>query len=190
MAHPKGVLIERLQNEGRQPRFVTNVDGPDHEPTFHAEVVVDDDVLGRGDGGTKRTAERRAAEEALAALDAPDDDAPAAPAKKSRRRGSRGGKRNGPAPDATPDTTDAAPDAAATRAAAGAAVAPDDAPFDGPWPVFESVLASSVRVAHERVAVGLHGDEAREAVGRFALQLYKELLLDLGEIAWDDEDAD
>ena len=71
----------------------------------------------------------------------------------------------------------------------GPAVAPDDAPFDGPWPVFESVLASSVRVAHERVAVGLHGDEAREAVGRFALQLYKELLLDLGEIAWDDEDA-
>ncbi|MDR9391408.1 MAG: putative dsRNA-binding protein [Trueperaceae bacterium] len=189
MAHPKGVLIERLQNEGRQPRFVTNVDGPDHEPTFHAEVVVDDDVLGRGDGGTKRTAERRAAEEALAALDAadaPDDDAPAAPAKKGRRRGSRGGKRNGPAPDATPDTTAAAPAAVAAEAA----VAPDDAPFDGPWPVFESVLASSVRVAHERVAVGLHGDEAREAVGRFALQLYKELLLDLGEIAWDDEDAD
>ncbi len=191
MAHPKGVLIERLQHEGRQPRFVTNVDGPDHEPTFHAEVVVEGDVLGRGEGGTKRTAERRAAEEALAALDggdaAPPDAAEEpteAPPKKSRRRGSRGGKRSGGgASDATPDAT---PDVATADAAAP--VAPDDAPFDGPWPVFEEVLASSVRVAHERVAVGLHGEEAREAVGHFALRLYKDLLLDLGEIAWDDED--
>lgn len=83
MAHPKGVLIERLQRRGHQPRFETRSEGPDHEPTFESEVVVDGEVLGQGRGQNKRIAERRAAEEALRHLDAngaADGGAPTEPA--------------------------------------------------------------------------------------------------------------
>ncbi len=69
MAHPKGVLIERMQKDGKQPVFKTEASGPDHEPTFNADVVVDGEVLGSGRGGNKKDAEKRAAEEALKTLD-------------------------------------------------------------------------------------------------------------------------
>ncbi|HKI57952.1 MAG TPA: putative dsRNA-binding protein [Trueperaceae bacterium] len=70
MAHPKGVLIERLQKSGQErPEFRSERTGPDHQPTFLSDVVIDGQVLGTGQGGSKREAERRAAEEALAALD-------------------------------------------------------------------------------------------------------------------------
>lgn len=168
MAHPKGALIERLQKEGRQPRFEARTSGPDHEPVFDAEVIVDGDVLGRGRGPNKRTAERRAAEEALAALDA-------APAKGgSRGRGGRGRRGKAPAPEAA-DTEPPEPTPAADQAA-------DEGPFEGPWPVFEQVLATSLRIAHDRTAAGLASDDARETIEAFALDLYKGVLQDLGEI--------
>jgi ribonuclease-3 len=70
MAHPKGVLIERLQRSGQnRPEFRSERTGPDHQPTFLSDVLVDGQVLGTGQGANKREAERRAAEEALAALD-------------------------------------------------------------------------------------------------------------------------
>ncbi len=70
MAHPKGVLIERLQKSGQnRPEFRSERTGPDHQPTFLSDVLVDGHVLGTGQGGSKREAERHAAEEALAALD-------------------------------------------------------------------------------------------------------------------------
>ncbi|MEJ2666411.1 MAG: putative dsRNA-binding protein [Deinococcales bacterium] len=70
MAHPKGVLIERLQKAGMaRPEFRGERTGPDHQPTFLSDVVVDGQVLGTGQGNSKREAERRAAQEALAALD-------------------------------------------------------------------------------------------------------------------------
>lgn len=158
MAHPKGVLIERLQKEGRQPRFETRTSGPDHEPVFDAEVLVAGEVLGRGRGPNKRTAERRAAEEALAGLEGGDDDRRAAASR-------------------------SAPEPAPPEGLAGA-----DEPFEGPWPVFETVLATSLRIAHDRVAAGLATDDARTAIQAFALTLYKDVLQDLGEIVEIDED--
>lgn len=177
MAHPKGVLIERLQKEGRQPRFEARTSGPDHEPVFDAEVTLEGDVIGRGRGPNKRTAERRAAEEALAALDASE-------AKPSG--GGRGGRARR-ARKATPTVPD--------DADAGAApvdepdLATDDGPFEGPWPVFEQVLATSLRIAHDRVAAGLATDDARASIEEFALTLYKNVLQDLGEIVEVDDEA-
>ena len=181
MAHPKGVLIERLQKEGRQPRFESRISGPDHEPIFESDVMVDDEVLGRGTGPNKRTAERRAAEEALAALDAPQE---------KPSSGRRRGKRAKPTPPSQdePAASASAP-AAAPAAATAAAPATEDleaGPFEGPWPVFETVLATALRVAHDRVAAGLATDEARASIETFALTLYKNMLQDLGEIVEED----
>lgn len=156
MAHPKGVLIERLQKEGRQPRFETRASGPDHEPMFDAEVHVGDDVLGRGRGPNKRTAERRAAEEALAALE---------------ETGVGGTEADAEEPAAAPEAEDVE-----------YLDVDDDLPFEGPWPVFESVLAASLRIAHERIDSKRTGSAARAEIESFALDLYKNVLQDLGDV--------
>src|SRR5690606_41579057 len=71
MAHPKGVLWERAQKLGlERPEFRTARTGPEHEPVFITDVVLEGEVIGTGQGGSKRTAEKNAAEEALAALEA------------------------------------------------------------------------------------------------------------------------
>jgi ribonuclease-3 len=67
---PKSELQERIQASGRAaPRYrvVASV-GPAHDPTFEVEVFVDDTVLARGSGKSKRVAERDAAARALVAL--------------------------------------------------------------------------------------------------------------------------
>jgi ribonuclease III len=67
---PKSELQERVQASGRAaPRYrvVASV-GPAHDPTFEVEVFVDDTVLARGSGKSKRVAERDAAARALVAL--------------------------------------------------------------------------------------------------------------------------
>lgn len=70
MTHPKGALIERVQKLGLgKPVFKTTSSGPDHDPTFIADVLVEGEVYGSGRGGNKKEAERAAAEEALAALE-------------------------------------------------------------------------------------------------------------------------
>ncbi|MEX2502421.1 MAG: double-stranded RNA binding motif domain-containing protein [Trueperaceae bacterium] len=199
MAHPKGVLIERLQKEGRQPRFETAMGGPDHEPVFDAEVFVDDASLGTGRGSNKRSAERLAAEEALATLDAAEAEAAAPKRGKGRGRGAaakeappkdrdgasgrRGGRGRGRSEAEDDGADDAAPEPAAAAPAAD-----HDAPFDGPWPVFDAVLATSLRIAHERVAVGLGTQDARNAIETFALDLYKNVLSELGEVIEEEVD--
>jgi ribonuclease-3 len=67
---PKSALQERVQAEGRAaPRYrVLTSSGPAHEPRFEVEVLVDDQVLARGAGRSKRNAERDAAARALEAL--------------------------------------------------------------------------------------------------------------------------
>lgn len=170
MAHPKGALIERLQKEGRQPRFETRASGPDHEPVFDADVIVDGEVLGSGHGPNKRSAERRAAEEALAAL----DDAPAADAAGAVEEEPVDEEPVDDAPDAEPADVRAAEDADDEE--------DDEEPFEGPWPIFDDVLAMALRVAHERVDGELRDDAAREAIGAFALDLYKDVLQDLGDV--------
>jgi ribonuclease III len=68
---PKSALQERVQAEGNSaPRYrVVGSSGPAHEPTFQVEVLVDEEVLARGEGRSKRLAERDAATRALEALD-------------------------------------------------------------------------------------------------------------------------
>lgn len=179
MAHPKGVLIERLQKEGRQPRFESRMSGPDHEPVFHAEVLVDDEVLGRGAGPNKRSAEREAAEQALSSLDE---------AGASRRAKSGRSKKSGTASPSGGSTGGRKPKTPSAKKASAAPAEPEppvalaDEPFEGPWPVFETVLATSMRIAHDRIAAGLASDDARERIEAFTLTLYKNLLQDLGEI--------
>lgn len=46
------------------PEYTVGEQGPDHRKEFHASVAVGGDVLGRGDGGTKKEAEQKAAETA------------------------------------------------------------------------------------------------------------------------------
>lgn len=204
-AHPKGVLLERSQKLGMsRPEFRTERTGPEHEPSFLSDVVVDGEVLGTGQGSSKRTAEKNAADEALAALDARE--APAAAPTSGRGRRGRGAKAQAAA------TT---PEAVETRAVTQAATPPkgrgrgeqrrpaeqtqvaqheteteDEAPFAGPWPMFDDLLASVLAVAERRVSVELRGDAARAAIRDFSLTLYKELLSDLGEVVEEDDEEE
>jgi hypothetical protein len=174
MIHPKAALIERLQKDGRgKPQFTTEREGPDHEPTFFARVKVQGQAFGEGRGGNKREAERRAAEEALVRLDREAADAAAAASGSGR-----GTKRRGRKPA---DVTDAPVD--------DAPVAVPDAgepPFAGPWPVFDRVLAESMRIAHERVDADLRGDAALAGIEAFAVRLYQDVLEQLGEVVEDE----
>lgn len=231
MAHPKGVLLERAQKLGlERPEFRTARTGPEHEPVFITDVVLEGEVIGTGQGGSKRTAEKNAAEEALAALEARLEaaDKPAAKgkgkqaaakdggakaaaaaqgggAKATRSSGARGGKAGaaaGGAKDggAEPSAASARAGAAVTTPAAAqstaaaqpapAAVEDDveEEPFDGPWPMFDDLLAAVVTVAERRVFADLRGEDARVAIRDFSLDLYKELLLGLGEIEEEEED--
>ncbi len=170
MIHPKAALIERLQKDGRgKPQFTTEREGPDHEPTFFARVKVQGQPFGEGRGGNKREAERRAAEEALVKLDREASEAAAAAS-----NAGRGAKRRGRKPA---DVSDAPVEDGPT-AVEGAT----ESTFAGPWPVFDRVLAESLRVAHERVDADLRGDAALAGIEAFAVRLYQDVLEQLGEV--------
>lgn len=64
---PKTELQEACQARFRRtPEYrVAAMEGPDHARWFRVEVVLDGDVLGSGEGSSKRIAERAAAREAL-----------------------------------------------------------------------------------------------------------------------------
>lgn len=47
------------------PEYRTVRDGPDHAPTFRAEVLLAGEVVGTGSGGSKKSASQAAAEQAL-----------------------------------------------------------------------------------------------------------------------------
>lgn len=56
------------------PRYILEeASGPDHEPVFQVAVHIQDELRGRGQGPTKKTAEQAAARDALLALEAEDD---------------------------------------------------------------------------------------------------------------------
>ena len=65
--NPKSRLQERVQGLGRPtPRYrLVSADGPDHQPIFTVEVMVDDQVLAQGTGSKKSDAERSAAQSVL-----------------------------------------------------------------------------------------------------------------------------
>jgi ribonuclease-3 len=66
----KSQLQEEVQAEGSPaPKYrVARSEGPDHLKDFEIEVVVDGEVLGRGQGRSKRAAQQEAARQALAKL--------------------------------------------------------------------------------------------------------------------------
>ena len=68
--NPKSCLQEYVQGQGLStPSYrVVSSEGPDHGPQFKVEVLVEDKVIGVGNGGSKAGAERTAAAEALALL--------------------------------------------------------------------------------------------------------------------------
>ncbi|NNC74713.1 MAG: ribonuclease III [Acidimicrobiia bacterium] len=62
-------LQEQLAQEGRRPKYIVEERGPEHSKVFSAAVVVDTDVLGEGEGTSKKRAEQAAAAAALSAID-------------------------------------------------------------------------------------------------------------------------
>ncbi len=66
--NPKGTLQEWMARERKVfPTYrVISEDGPEHDKTFHVEVLVDGRALARGSGPSKRSAEAEAAATALA----------------------------------------------------------------------------------------------------------------------------
>ena len=77
--NPKSHLQEFVQGQGRstpQYRLVSS-EGPDHGPVFTVEVLVDGQVMGVGQGGSKAGAEKTAAMNALVHLAPETVDGPA-----------------------------------------------------------------------------------------------------------------
>ncbi len=141
MANPKGEIIAHAQRENLgKPQFKTHITGPDHEPTFHCDVVIGEKIIGQGQGPNKKVAEKRASEVALLFLTQPKE-----------------------------------------------AVATTVEDFEGPYPIFESVLAESLRIANQRVDTKLTGLEAMTKIGDLGLHLYKNVLLSLGDVVETDE---
>ena len=70
LTSPKSRLQEWTQRTtGERPQYrVLEALGPDHDKLFRIEVRVADEVLGRGEGASRRVAETQAAAEALDAL--------------------------------------------------------------------------------------------------------------------------
>ena len=70
MLDPKSALQEEVQARGMAtPAYrVASSRGPQHDQVFEVEVLVGDVVLGRGEGRSKRHAERAAASDALGKL--------------------------------------------------------------------------------------------------------------------------
>jgi hypothetical protein len=184
MMHPKAALIERLQREGRgQPQFDTERSGPDHEPLFRAVARVQGVVVGEGQGGNKREAERRAAEAALARLDRDARrDAERAAQAAAQAETERIAAERLAAERAEAERLEAARREAEREGRVAATPAAAALPFSGPWPLLEGLLTETLRIAHARVDADLRGDAALQGIESFALRLYKDVLEDLGEV--------
>jgi ribonuclease-3 len=66
-AHAKTALQELLQSRGKEPPTYKQLSrtGPDHDPDFCVEVLLDSGLKAIGNGSTKRMAETKAAERIL-----------------------------------------------------------------------------------------------------------------------------
>lgn len=78
LEHPvdfKSTLQERLARSGRTVAYdVVDELGPPHDRTFEVVALVEDDEVGRGSGRSKKHAEQDAAQAALDAMFADEDD--------------------------------------------------------------------------------------------------------------------
>ena len=175
MSHPKSVLIERCQALGLQkPKFSTNNTGPDHDPTFICDVLINDEVYGTGQATKKSDAEKNASEEALLRLEEKK------PVKQSRQKktSTKKNTRSNPRPNSA--IQNEVDEEQFEEASEG--------PFEGPWPMFADVLASCISVANERVDKKLTGEKAISEVQRLSLGLYKSILEELSEVEEIDDD--
>jgi ribonuclease-3 len=69
LGDPKNRLQERAARDGDpSPRYDVRAVGPDHARHYYAEVALGDVVVGRGEGRSKKHAERAAAQAALRAV--------------------------------------------------------------------------------------------------------------------------
>ena len=98
---PKSKLQEHAYHStGHPPSYrVVSAEGPDHQRTYVVEVSLSGEVLGRGQGRSRRIAETEAAARAMVKLGqrpavAGSTAAPMAPAEAARRVGTGGGKRS------------------------------------------------------------------------------------------------
>jgi ribonuclease-3 len=66
----KSDLQERLQARGLPPPVYRHIgrEGPDHDPIFHVECLIDSEIAASATGHSKKAAERRAARRALVAF--------------------------------------------------------------------------------------------------------------------------
>jgi ribonuclease-3 len=68
-SEPRTVLSELLKSLGKSDAsFEVSHEGPDHDRTFFAEVIVDGAAISKGSGRTRKAAEAQAAVEALKTL--------------------------------------------------------------------------------------------------------------------------
>lgn len=156
MTNPKGDLIEYCRVNGLgTPGFETTASGPEHQPVFTTQVVIADRVWASAQARTKRDAEKAAAATALGALGQGE-----------------------PVAEDTLAHVENAPELPTILR-----MEPEDTDDfdDDPWPIFPEVLAKALEVANSRVDPGKHGEAAVLEVGALALELYKDLLEDLGE---------
>jgi dsRNA-specific ribonuclease len=74
----KSILQEHVQREGGPPPSyeIERADGPVHDRTFRVRVMVKGIALGVGEGRSRREAEMRAAQEAVAQLSPPPSTPP------------------------------------------------------------------------------------------------------------------
>ena len=75
LQHPKSALQELVQGQRLPaPSYrIVDAEGEDHAPTFTAEVIINDAVLGTGSGRSKAIAEQEAAKAALEYLTQEND---------------------------------------------------------------------------------------------------------------------
>jgi ribonuclease III len=164
MMNPKGDLIDYCRTHGfGVPVFESQQEGPEHQPTFSCEVLIQDQVYATGAGRTKRDAEKLAASVALEVLRANPPEA------------------GEDAPEHMDEDVADGSDSLGVVAGVAVGVAGHDEPDDGPWPIFPEVLGKCLEVANSRVAVGLTGIKAIEEIRELTLELYQGLLEELGE---------
>jgi len=160
VTHPKSALNAYCQSKGLPlPKFETRGTGTEDDPLFISDVSLEGELLATGQGRSKREAEKVAAELALELLKRTHGEPQTK--NRKRRRKSRGGG-SGEAV-ASPESE---------------AVAPAEA--SGGWPIYPEVLAEALRIADARLPASVKGRDVREELARFAGDIYKTLLEDLG----------
>ncbi|GGJ50318.1 putative dsRNA-binding protein [Deinococcus roseus] len=154
MQNPKGDLIDYCRAQKlRNPKFETRGTGPEHEPLFITDVIINDEVRATGQGTSKRESERTASMLALESLTAQFGavhqvkEQPRKTSDRPLRLGYAGGT------------------------------------AEGPYPIYADVLSQALIVANTRVDSNRRGPESIDLVRRLTLDLYKGLLEELGVVA-------